>query len=249
MYIPQAEKDSMVDTASLPHKAPEYDLEHLFELGCHFGHQKAKWHPRMAQYIYTEKNGVHIFDLAQTAGELQTAYNYLFQLGAQGKQVIFVGTKKHAAGAVSTHASQAGAMYITSRWLGGLFTNWSQVKQSITRMKSLESGLEKGEFNKLTKYERVQLQKELDRLQRFFEGLREMRGIPDAIVVVDPMREHNAVKEAVSAGVAVVALTDSNADPTGVDIVIPTNDDTAKGIEFMVGELASAYSAGKTSVK
>lgn len=235
----------MINLDNLPNKAPEYDLEQLLELGCHFGHQKAKWHPKMAEYIYMEKDGVHIFDLAKTAAQLQLAYNLVYQLGSQGKTLVVVGTKKQAKELVDEAAEKAGVMHITSRWLGGLLTNWDQVRKSLQRMIDIEKGLENGAYKGYTKYEVTQLEKELARLQRFFGGIRTLKGKPDALFVIDPKREKIAVQEARSMGVPVIAVADSNADPSDIDIVIPSNDDARKCIQFMVEQILEAYSLGK----
>lgn len=236
-----------LDPASLPDKAPQYDLVKLLEAGVHFGHQIRKWHPKMAPYIYMEKDGVHIFDLAKTAEQLRVAYNYLYDLGKSGKTVIFVGTKRQAREIVQAKATEAGAMHITSRWLGGTLTNWEQVRKSIKRMNDLEKGLETGAFEGYTKYEQGQMAKELGRLQRFFIGIRELKKEPDAIVVVDPIREDNVLKEAITVGIPVIALADSNADPRDLTITIPGNDDAISSIRLIVSELTQAYAEGKKS--
>lgn len=233
------------DFSALPQKAPEFDLRELLEAGCHFGHKKEKWNPRMAPYIYMEKNGVHIFDLEITARQLQLAYNYLFSLGSEGKNVVMVGTKRQAKDAVEKVASESGMFHITSRWLGGLLTNWSQVKRSIKRMNDLESGLANGAYVNYTKYEQMQLEKELTRLRRFFDGIRKLTDTPDAIIVIDPVREKNVVKEARDMNVPVIAIGDSNANPDEVDLLIPANDDAIKSIQHIITHCAAGYSAGK----
>lgn len=235
----------LIDPVSLPDQAPQYDLVKLLEAGVHFGHQVRKWHPKMAPYIYMEKDGIHIFDLAKTAEQLRLAYNYLYNLGKNGKTVIFVGTKRQARDIIQTKAVEVGAMHITSRWLGGTLTNWEQVRKSIKRMNDLEKGLETGTFEVYTKYEQGQMAKELIRLQRFFAGIKDLKKEPDAIVIVDPTREDNVIKEATSVGVPIIALADSNADPRDVTIAIPGNDDAMSSIQFIVSELANAYAEGK----
>lgn len=231
--------------SDLPQKAPEYDLRDLLEAGCHFGHQKAKWNPHMAEWIYMEKDGVHIFDLAKTAGQLQTAYNFAYDLGAKGKTVVMVGTKRQAREIVSTAAKNAGMSYIVSRWLGGFLTNWEQVKKSIRKMNEIETGLKNGKYDGYTKYERVQLEKEQNKLERFFLGVKDIKATPDCVFVVDPKRETIAITEARAEGVPVVALIDSNADPDLVDLPIPANDDAVKSIRFIVEQFAAGYMAGK----
>jgi small subunit ribosomal protein S2 len=239
----------MINSQTLPKQAPDYDLRDLLAVGLHFGHQKAKWHPKMAEWIFVEQDGVHIFDLAKTSTQLQLAYNFLYQLGSKGKTVIMVGTKRQADKIVEESAQASGVMYITSRWLGGLITNWEQVQKSLKRMLEIERGLANDLYKNYTKYEQVQLEKELMRLKRFFDGVRNLKSTPDCVIVVDPKREHNAVTEARAAGIPVIALTDSNTDPTGIDIVIPGNDDASKSIKFVVDQLAEAYAAGVSGGK
>lgn len=231
--------------SALPNKAPEYDLRVLLEAGCHFGHQAHRWHPRAADFIYMEKDGVHIFDLAKTAEQLTLAYNYMYQLGKQGKVVVFVATKRQARDIVKAATVEAGLMSITSRWLGGLLTNWEQISKSLKRMVEIEDGLKKDTFKGYTKYERVQLEKELSRLIRFFDGIRNLKGKPDALFVVDTVREDNALIEANTVGVPVVALVDSNANPFDVTIPIPGNDDAVASISYIVTQMVDAYKAGR----
>lgn len=237
----------MLDTSNLSHKAPEYDLTQLLEAGCHFGHQTHKWHPSMKEYIYMEKDGVHIFDLAKTAAQLQTAYNYAYDLGQKGKTLVFVGTKRQAREVVKSAATDAGALYITSRWLGGLLTNWDQVQKSLKRMLSIETGLQNDTYKGYTKFERVQLEKEATRLKRFFEGIKTLKNKPDCIFIVDPSREKNVVKEASVVGVPLMALIDTNADPRPIDIPVPANDDAITSIQLVVEAVAAGYKAGKAS--
>jgi small subunit ribosomal protein S2 len=237
----------MQDLNSLPKHAPEYDLAALLEAGCHFGHQKRKWHPKMKPFIYMEKDGVHIFDLAKTAEQMQIAYNYAYELGRTGKTMIVVGTKRQVKEVVKAAAVKAGMFYMTSRWLGGLLTNWDQVKLSIKRMLEIESGLKTDKFKGYTKFERNQLEKELTRTQRFLDGVRDLKTKPDCIFVIDPAREKNAVAEARKMDVPTIALADSNADPTTVDLVIPANDDALKSVQLIVNEITSAYAAGRDS--
>ncbi len=236
---------SKIDFSKLSNKAPEYDLKDLLDAGCHFGHQRSKWNPKMDKYIYSDKEGVHIFDLAKTAQQLQIAYNYFYQLGKQNKQVIIVGTKRHAREVVEKVAKEAGMMHVTSRWLGGFLSNWEQISKSIKRMISMENKFKAGEYKSFTKFEQSQLKKELTRLQRFFEGIREIKSSPDVVFVVDPVKERVAVTEINSASIPLVALADTNADPDLVDLLIPANDDSVKSISFIVEEIAKAYQLGK----
>lgn len=235
----------MQDLTTLPQHAPEYDLAALLEAGCHFGHQKRKWHPKMKPFIYMEKDGVHIFDLAKTAEQLQVAYNYAYELGRTNKTLVLVGTKRQVKEIVKEAAKKAGVFYMTSRWLGGLLTNWDQVRLSIKKMLEIEAGLKTDKFKGYTKFERNRMEKELIRLQRFLDGVRDLKSKPDCIFVIDPIREKNALAEANKMEVPVIALADSNADPTTVDVVIPGNDDAVKAVQLVVGEVVNGYIAGR----
>lgn len=237
------------DFSQLPDNAPEYDLVELLEAGCHFGHQKSKWHPKMKQYIFTEKDGVHIFDLEKTAAQLRLAYNFVYDQAVKGKSMVIVGTKKQAKEIVEKEATDAGCGYITSRWLGGFLTNWPQVKLSLKRMIDIETGLKNGKFDGYTKFEKVQLEKEQIKLSRFFSGIRDLKSIPDFLFVVDIKREKNAVKEANVLGIPVVAVVDTNSDPDGVDIVIPGNDDAVRSLAYLISAVTKAYKDGKSASK
>ena len=237
----------MKDYSKLPQVAPEYDLTDLLVAGCHFGHQKSKWNPKMSEFIYMEKDGVHIFDLEKTASQLQVAYNFVYDMASKGKTMVMVGTKKQAKIIIQEEAEANGIMYIISRWLGGLITNWNQVKGSLKRMIEIDAGLKSEKYDGYTKFEKVQLEKEKTRFERFFGGIRELKAIPDFLFIVDVKREKNAVREAKLMGVPIVALIDSNANPEDVDIAIPANDDALRSIKFIVSEIAAAYAVGKKS--
>lgn len=235
----------MIDVKALPNKAPEFDLQTLFDAGCHFGHHAKTWHPKMSEWIYAEKDGIHIFDLAKTAEQLTNAYNFAYQLGKEGKTLIFIGTKRQAREVVKKIAVKNNIPYIISRWLGGLLTNWDQVRLSLKKMLDTQAGLATGKFEGYTKYERNKMEKEVDRLSRFFGGLRELKNVPDAFFIVDPGREKVVVKEAVGMNVPIIALIDSNTDPRPIDLPIPANDDAVKSIELITGFIAQAYAEGK----
>jgi len=237
----------MIDIESLPQQAPEFDLRELLEAGSHFGHQARKWHPKMAKWIYAEKDGVHIFDLEKTAKQLQIAYNFAFDLGRKGKNLVIVGTKKQAREVIKEAALEQHVMTITSRWLGGLLTNWEQVQKSLKRMLDIERGLKEGKFDQYTKLERVLLDKERGRLERFFGGISELKGRPDAVFIIDPGREKVAVLEASKVGVPIMALIDSNSNPEAIDIPIPANDDAVRSISYIVKAVISGYEAGRIS--
>ncbi len=237
----------MVDFSLLPQVAPEFDLRELMEAGAHFGHQARKWHPKMAKWIYTEKDGVHIFDLEKTAKQLQLAYNFAFDLGKKNKNLVIVGTKKQAREVIKDAAKDKHVMTITSRWLGGLLTNWDQVHKSLVRMLDIEKGLKENKFDKYTKLERVLLDKERGRLERFFGGIADLKGRPDAIFIIDPGREKVAVLEASKVGVPIMALIDSNSNPDSIDICIPANDDAVRSVQFIVNAVIAGYEAGRIS--
>ena len=241
----------MADTAvsTTQNKAPEYDLLTLLEAGCHFGHQKAKRHPAMNEYIFAEKDGIHIFDLEKTAHQLQLAYSFVYDQAAKGKTMVMVGTKRQAKELIEKNAQDAGAGYITSRWLGGFLTNWDQVKQSLKKMLDIETGLQSGKYAGYTKFEQVQLDKKHASLSRFLEGVRTLKTTPDFLFIVDIKREKNALSEARAMGVPVVAIVDSNSNPEGVDIVIPANDDALRSLDFLISQVAAAYKAGKAATK
>lgn len=235
----------MLDVTSLPDKAPDFDLQELFGAGMHYGHHKSKWQPRMTQYIHSEKNGVHIIDLAKTAQQMRLAYNLLYQLGAQKKSVIIIGTKRQARELVKQAAETSGMMHITSRWLGGLMTNWSQVKKSLKDMVDTEAKLAEGSLKGRTKYELVKIEKEVSRAKRFFDGIRSMTDLPAALIIIDPGKEKIVVAEAGKVGVPVIALVDTNTNPDLVDIAVPGNDDAIKSIECFLQQMSKAYVAGK----
>ncbi len=238
-----------VDFSTYPDRAPEYDLRDLLEAGVHFGHNSSKWHPKMKEFIYMAKDGVHIFDLAKTAAQLRLAYNFIFDLGAKGKKVVFIGTKRQSREIIRKAAQEAGAFFIAQRWMGGMLTNWDQISKSVKRMNDIEKGLETGRFDGYTKFEKLQLEKEQGRLERFFEGVKGLTGKPDCLVVVDPKREKLAVEEAEKEGVPVVALIDSNTNPANISLPVPGNDDAVSSIELIMTELAKAYAEGKKSSK
>lgn len=229
---------------TLAKHVPEYDLKVLFELGVHYGHQSQKWHPRMAPFIHTEINGVHLIDLAQTASQLRLAYDYLYRLGSERQAIIFVGTKRQAREVVRQGALAHGNFFITTRWMGGLLTNWDQVKKSIKKMTTTAKKISEGSLQGRTKYELTQIEKEVARARRFFEGVEHLTDLPKALVVVDPESEKIAVAEARAMGIPIVALIDTNSDPSRVDLPIPCNDDAVKSIGFIIEQLMQAYQAG-----
>lgn len=224
-------------------------LKELLEAGCHFGHQSRRWNPKMQPYIWQSKEGVHIFDLVKTAAKLKEACLALQDLVAEGKTVIFIGSKRQAQEIIKQEALKAGVPYVAQRWLGGTITNWQQIKKSRDKLLEMKEKKEKGEYKKYTKKENVLIEREISRLNRFFEGLLDLKDNPEAIFVVDVKKEIAAVKEARQRGVKVFALVDSNADPDLVDYLIPANDDAVRSIKLIVSTVAQAAATGKKLIK
>ncbi len=219
-------------------------MKALLESGVHFGHRTNKWNPRMRPYIFTERNGIHIIDLQQTVKALNTAYNVIRDTVAQGGSVLFVGTKRQAQETVKEEAVRCGMPYVTERWMGGILTNWITMFQRIMEMERMEKMRDTGEINRLTKKEGLLIQREIDRLLVRLSGIRQMRKLPDLLFVVDVTREDTAIREANKLGIPVIALVDTNCDPSGVDYVIPSNDDAIRAIKLLVGKVADAVLEG-----
>lgn len=224
---------------------PVVSLAQMMESGVHFGHQTRRWNPKMSPYIYTARNGVHIIDLVQTAQLMDEAYNYMRTSAEQGKKFLFVGTKRQAAGIVAQEAARCGASYINQRWLGGMLTNWTTIKTRVERLKELERREESGGLDLLPKKEASVLRREMEKLQKYLGGIKNMRKVPDVVVIVDQRREYNAVQECQKLGVEIVSLLDTNCDPDLVDIPIPANDDAIRSIKLVVGKLADAIYEGR----
>jgi small subunit ribosomal protein S2 len=224
---------------------PVVSLAQLLESGVHFGHQTRRWNPKMDRYIYTARNGVHIIDLVQTAKLMDEAYNYVRNSSEQGKKFLFVGTKRQAAGIVAQEAARCGAYYVNQRWLGGMLTNWVTIKTRVDRLKELERREETGALDLLPKKEASVLRRELEKLQKYLGGIKAMRKVPDAVLIVDQRREYNAVQECQKLGIPIVSLLDTNCDPDLVDIPIPANDDAIRSIKLIVGRLADAIYEGR----
>ncbi len=223
-------------------------LEDLLEAGSHFGHQVRRWNPKMDEFIWTDRDGVHVFDLAKTAKKLEEACEFLYNAAKENKRIVMVGTKRQAQTIVKEEAVKAGVPYLVERWLGGIITNWGQIKNRINRLATLKDKKEKGELSKYTKKEQLLFDREIARLERFFGGISSLDERPEIIVVVDTHKEKVAVREAVSKGLVVVGITDSNANPDLVDYPIPANDDAIKSIELIVKAVANAISEGKKHV-
>jgi small subunit ribosomal protein S2 len=224
---------------------PVVSLAELLESGVHFGHQTRRWNPKMAPYIYTARNGVHIIDLVQTAQLVEDAYDYVRKAAEQGKRFLFVGTKRQAAGIIAQEASRCGANYVNQRWLGGMLTNWETIKNRAERLKELEQMEENGIIAKRPKKEASVLRRELERLQKYLGGIKTMRRLPDVVVIVDQRREYNAIQECQKLGIPIVSLLDTNCDPDYADVPIPANDDAIRSIKLILGKLADAVYEGR----
>jgi len=220
-------------------------LRELLDAGVHFGHQSSRWNPKMFPYIYTEQNGIHVIDLVQTARLLTHACNYVQKASKEGKQFLFIGTKRQAAGIISEEATKCGSHYINHRWLGGTLTNWATVKGRVEYLKSLNNKEESGELSALPKKEAAMLRRERDKLQQNLGGLTEMSQIPDIAIVVDPKREATAVAECRKLGIKIISILDTNSDPDVVDIPIPANDDAVRSIKLIISALADGITIGK----
>ncbi len=220
-------------------------LRELLESGVHFGHQTRRWHPAMRPYIYTARNGVHIIDLVQTAQLMEEAYSYLQDAAANGRKVLFVGTKRQAAGIIAQEAERCGAFYVNQRWLGGMLTNWETIKTRVERLKELERLKESGAMARRPKKEAAVLGRELEKLQKYLGGIKLMRRLPDIVVIVDQRREHNAIMECQKLGIPIISMLDTNCDPGLVDIPIPANDDAIRSVKLIMGKLANAIYEGR----
>ncbi|MEF3280137.1 MAG: 30S ribosomal protein S2 [Elusimicrobiota bacterium] len=220
-------------------------MKSMLEAGVHFGHQTYKWNPRMARYIYGERNGIHILDLQKTLKEFKKAYDFMVESSKAGKSFLFVGTKKQAKEIIKGEAERAGVFCVYEKWLGGMLTNFDTIKISIRRLEELENMESKGYFKVMSKKEVSRLTKEKNRLTKLLSGIRNMKVIPDIMFVIDPVEEHNAVREAKKLGITVVAVCDTNADPDAVDMVIPGNDDAARSIRLFCVSMADAVLEGK----
>lgn len=218
----------------------------LLEAGVHFGHKTHRWNPKMKKYIYGSRNGIYIINLDKTSKLLDEAYNMIRDLSAKGKNVVFVGTKKQAAEVVKEEALRAGAFFINKRWLGGTLTNFETIKTRINKLKELEELRDNGHFDRLPKKEVAVLTKQLNKLDKTLGGIKEMKGMPHAIFIIDQKKELNAIKEANTLNIPVVALVDTNNDPELVDYVIPGNDDAMRSIKLISSKIADAILEGKT---
>ena len=224
---------------------PAVSMKALLESGVHFGHRTNKWNPKMSQYIFTERNGIHIIDLQQTVKLLDDAFNKIRETVAAGGSILFVGTKRQAQETIQEEAERCGMPYVNQRWLGGTLTNWVTIQQRIVELTRLEKLFETGEINLLTKKEGLLIQREITRLQTRLSGIRNMKTLPDLLFIIDIEREDTAVREANLKGIPVVALVDTNCNPGEIDYVIPSNDDAIRAIKLLVGRMADAVIEGK----
>ena len=220
-------------------------MKQLLEAGVHFGHQTRRWNPKMAPYIFTERNGIYIIDLQKTVRKLEEAYMFIRELSAEGKTVLFVGTKKQAQDSVAEEAVRAGAYFVNARWLGGMLTNFRTIRGRIARLNQLKTMAEDGTFDLLPKKEVIKLTHEIEKLEKFLGGIKGMDKTPGALFIVDPRKEKIAVAEAKKLGIPIVAIVDTNCDPDDVDYVIPGNDDAIRAVKLIAGAMADAIIEGR----
>jgi len=220
-------------------------MKQLLEAGVHFGHQTRRWNPKMAEYIFTERNGIYIIDLQKTVKKVEEAYKFIAEVAANGESVLFVGTKKQAQDSIKEEALRVGMYYVNTRWLGGMLTNFKTIKKRIDRLEQLFKMEENGTFDLLPKKEVSQLMAEREKLEKYLGGIKDMKKLPGAMFVVDPRKEKIAIAEAKKLGIPVVAIVDTNCDPEEVDYVIPGNDDAIRAVKLIAGAMANAIIEGQ----
>lgn len=220
-------------------------MKQLLEAGVHFGHQTRRWNPKMAEYIFTERNGIYIIDLQKTVEKVEEAYKFIKEVVENGGQVLFVGTKKQAQESIQQEATRCGMHYVNQRWLGGMLTNYKTIKKRVERLHELKKMEEEGTFDVLPKKEVIKLKHEAERLEKFLGGIKNMNGLPDVLFIVDPRKEKIAVKEARTLGIPIVAIVDTNCDPDEIDYVIPGNDDAIRAVKLLTQTIANAVLEGK----
>ncbi|MCR5742664.1 MAG: 30S ribosomal protein S2 [Lachnospiraceae bacterium] len=220
-------------------------MKQLLEAGVHFGHQTRRWNPKMAPYIYTERNGIYIIDLQKSVGKVDEAYNAIADIAKNDGIILFVGTKKQAQDAIQSEAERCGMYFVNQRWLGGMLTNFKTIQSRIARLKKIEQMSEDGTFDLLPKKEVVNLKKEWDKLEKNIGGIKDMPRIPDAIFVVDPKKEHICIQEAHTLGIPLIGIADTNCDPEELDYVIPGNDDAIRAVKLIVSKMADAVIEAK----
>lgn len=224
---------------------PVLSLPQLLEAGVHFGHKASRWNPKMKPYIFAERNGIHIINLVQTAQYMDQAYEYMREASSNGKRVLFVGTKRQAAGIIAQESRRCGSYYVNQRWLGGMLTNWTTIKGRIDRLRDIEEMESNGTMDRLPKQEASVRRRELARLEKYLGGIKTMRRVPDIVIIVDQRRESNAVQECMRLNIPIVSLLDTNCDPNLSDIFIPANDDAIRSIKLIIGKLADAIYEGR----
>ncbi len=215
-------------------------MKQLLEAGVHFGHQTRRWNPKMAPYIFTERNGIYIIDLQKTVKKIDEAYTFVKEVAESGKPILFVGTKKQAQAAIYDEATRCGQFYVNQRWLGGMLTNYKTISNSIKKLYDIRNMETDGTFEKLSKKEVIKLRLEADKLERFLGGIKEMKGMPGAMFVVDPKKERIAVREARILGIPIIGIVDTNCDPDDVDYIIPANDDAIRAVKLIASKMADA---------
>ncbi|AJI40494.1 ribosomal protein S2 [Bacillus anthracis] len=220
-------------------------MKQLLEAGVHFGHQTRRWDPKMKRYIFTERNGIYIIDLQKTVKKVEEAFKVMRDIAAEGGDILFVGTKKQAQEAIKEEATRAGMYFVNQRWLGGTLTNFQTIQKRIKRLKDIERMQEDGTFEVLPKKEVVQLKKELERLEKFLGGIKDMKGLPSALFVVDPRKERIAVAEARKLHIPIIGIVDTNCDPDEIDHVIPANDDAIRAVKLLTSKMADAILEAK----
>ena len=220
-------------------------MKALLEAGVHFGHQTRRWNPKMAPYIYTERNGIYIIDLQKTVKKIEEAYSFIRELAANGENVLFVGTKKQAQDAIKEEAERVDQFYVNARWLGGMMTNFKTMRTRIDRLAQLRKMQEDGTFAMLPKKEVIKLEGEIEKLEKYLGGVKSMKKLPGALFIVDPRKERNAIAEARKLNIPIVAIVDTNCDPDEIDYVIPGNDDAIRAIRLIVATMANAVQEGR----
>ena len=220
-------------------------MKQLLEAGVHFGHQTRRWNPKMARFIFTERNGIYIIDLQKTVKKVDEAYNFVRDIAENGKTVLFVGTKKQAQSAIKEEAERCNMFYVNERWLGGMLTNFRTIQQRVARLKELETMFEDGSIEKFPKKETILMRRELDKLEKYLGGIKDMKSLPGCIVVIDSKKEEIAVSEARKLHIPVIATVDTNCDPDVIDFPIPANDDAIRAVKLLTGKMADAVLEGR----
>lgn len=219
-------------------------MKQLLEAGVHFGHQTRRWNPKMARFIFTERNGIYIIDLQKTVKKMDEAYNFVRDLAAEGGKILFVGTKKQAQESIKNEAERCNQFYVNERWLGGMLTNFQTIEKRVKRLKTLEKQAEDGTFDVLPKKEVTILKHEMEKLQKYLGGIKDMKKLPDALFVIDPKKEEIAVSEARKLNIPIIATVDTNCDPDLIDYPIPANDDAIRAVKLLTGKIADAVLEG-----